>query len=192
MPICKICGCDKSPDCYYKLRSNRTESSCITCRREHSRAKYGISNVRNLDATAIFHRNTSCGYRRVLIDGIEVLEHHLVWVRANGPIPTGYHIHHIDGDKRNNQLTNLSLVSRHAHMRLHRIEQEQLKRGKIPDGMRWCSHCNVAKSIDDFPRSKSEIGGHAYFCFDCNRKYQRDYYHHKTRPRLLLERQVDC
>ena len=47
----------------------------------------------------------------------EELEHRGLWVEANGPIPKGMQIHHINGIKSDNRLENLKLVTRHENMR---------------------------------------------------------------------------
>lgn len=47
------------------------------------------------------------------------LEHHVVWETANGPIPDGFEIHHIDHNKQNNDLENLQLLSASDHQRMH-------------------------------------------------------------------------
>lgn len=47
-----------------------------------------------------------------------------IWVRTYGPIPSGYHIHHKDGDFTNNDLNNLECISAAAHMRLHHAGPE--------------------------------------------------------------------
>lgn len=60
-----------------------------------------------------------CGYRRLLHNGRRVDEHRIVWEQAHGPIPPGYHIHHIDGDKLHNDLSNLQLLTPLEHKRLH-------------------------------------------------------------------------
>lgn len=44
----------------------------------------------------------------------------LVWIQSNGKIPKGYLIHHIDEDKLNDTISNLALVTRAAHINLHR------------------------------------------------------------------------
>lgn len=49
-------------------------------------------------------------------------EHHLVWEQAFGSIPEGYEIHHKDGNKLNNSLSNLQLITRSEHARLHAIK----------------------------------------------------------------------
>lgn len=45
--------------------------------------------------------------------------HRAIWVAYNGEIPKGYHIHHKDGNKDNNDISNLELLSVSQHMRLH-------------------------------------------------------------------------
>ena len=45
--------------------------------------------------------------------------HRDVWEKANGPIPRGKHIHHVDEDKGNNDLSNLVLLSDWEHQKYH-------------------------------------------------------------------------
>ena len=42
-----------------------------------------------------------------------------VWKRLVGPIPDGYHIHHLDGNPANNSLDNLQMLSASDHAKLH-------------------------------------------------------------------------
>jgi len=45
--------------------------------------------------------------------------HRLVWVERNGPIPEGCCIHHKDGNKSNNDISNLELMTASSHMSHH-------------------------------------------------------------------------
>lgn len=51
------------------------------------------------------------GYLTVMVDGKRYYAHRIVWELANGPIPPDKFIDHIDGDKVNNRLANLRLVT---------------------------------------------------------------------------------
>jgi hypothetical protein len=53
-----------------------------------------------------------------------VFEHSVEFCRAAGlaEVPAGFVIHHVDGDKTNNQLNNLALLSVGAHTRLHSLQ----------------------------------------------------------------------
>ncbi len=78
-------------------------------------------------------------FRRTNIDRIFVKiaepnqwreESHLVWEKHNGPIPKGLLAHHIDGNPTNNTIGNLALVSRKAHINLHRSDLRLSKQKK--------------------------------------------------------------
>ena len=45
--------------------------------------------------------------------------HRVVWEHHNGAIPKGYHVHHIDGDRSNNDIDNLSLLYGRDHLSEH-------------------------------------------------------------------------
>ena len=73
-------------------------------------------------------------------------EHRVVWEREHGPIPPGAVIHHIDGDPRNNDLSNLMLcASQRDHVRLHHG-------WRIVDGQWWkpCTRCGEMKPVEEF------------------------------------------
>lgn len=45
--------------------------------------------------------------------------HRAVWEYYNGEIPKGYHIHHIDGNVDNNDISNLECISAREHLSMH-------------------------------------------------------------------------
>ncbi len=86
---------------------------------------------------------TPKGYVRFTVDGRLRLEHCVVWEEHFGPIPTGYQVHHINGDKVDNRIENLQLVDTTTHKRLH-------SGCKLLDGVWWkrCNVCGVYKPLD--------------------------------------------
>lgn len=63
-----------------------------------------------------------------------VFTHHIIICEHLGltEIPSGFCVHHIDGNKLNNDLCNLALMTIQAHMRLHQLERATT----IPKGSR--------------------------------------------------------
>ena len=51
--------------------------------------------------------------------------HRYVWEKFNGTIPKGYHVHHVDHDKNNNDIENLRLLTKSEHQRLHGKEMPE-------------------------------------------------------------------
>lgn len=67
-----------------------------------------------------FCRDDKTGY--YLNTTLHIRAHRFVWERHKGPIPDGMHIHHIDGDKSNNEIDNLELMSPSDHLSMHMKE----------------------------------------------------------------------
>lgn len=66
------------------------------------------------------HLRKRDGYIEIRISAkTSVLEHRLVWGKANGPIPKGWHVHHLNGIKHDNRLENLVAMSPSDHHRNH-------------------------------------------------------------------------
>lgn len=59
------------------------------------------------------------GYVQLNIGRKHVLEHRYLWEQANGPIPTGSVIHHMNHNRSDNRLENLMLLTTGDHTRLH-------------------------------------------------------------------------
>ena len=78
------------------------------------------------------HKNGT-GHLHVDVGEGKRLVHRLVYEAFIGEIPKGYEIHHIDGNKENNEISNLAPVTRGQHMRLHAKERKGYLGGVYPN-----------------------------------------------------------
>ena len=87
---------------------------------------------------------TAKGYLRGNFDGRMRLQHVVVWEHAYGPIPAGWHLHHVNGDKQDNRITNLRLVTATEHKRTH-------SGCELRDGVWWkpCHVCGDFKPVGE-------------------------------------------
>jgi hypothetical protein len=53
-------------------------------------------------------------------------EHRKIWEKHHGKIPKGHFVHHINGDKLDNRIENLILVSRKTHGQLHSWKRDEV------------------------------------------------------------------
>jgi len=103
------------------------------------------------------------------------------WKAAHGPIPEGYHVHHMDGDTSNNHITNLGLkevgphLSDHAKQWIQRNPERAAERTKAmqdaakewhgsEDGKKWHG--------EHYEESLAKATVYVHRCQVCNAKFQ--------------------
>lgn len=94
--------------------------------------------------------------------------HRHVWELHNGPVPSGYVIHHIDGNTRNNDIANLELTtpqehaSHHSTERLERMSPEERKANfdRLVEFMRSDEGRAHARMVNAKNRADGKYDGH--------------------------------
>jgi len=113
------------------------------------RRKYGTGHI------------TRKGYIRICDgSGVSRMQHDLVWEREVGPIPRGYVVHHVNGDKQDNRIENLDCIDHTTHKRLHSGCYQD-------DSGMWikpCRKCGEHKPITEYYQRKSGVSP---WCKDC-------------------------
>ena len=65
-----------------------------------------------------------------------------VWKFFNGEIPDGYEVHHLDDDKYNDDISNLALLTREEHLKLHADRRRGVKTFREPKQKTFvCEYC---------------------------------------------------
>lgn len=106
------------------------------------------------------HNTKPIGYERITKDGyieVKVMErpdrknrihnfkakHHIVWEEANGPVPKGYKLTFLDGNKQNCSLENLALITNAEHLEMTRNGLRN-ENSKITETGILLARCSVA------------------------------------------------
>jgi hypothetical protein len=113
-----------------------------------------ITKTNRIVPVQVFNGKTYCQYEgRYFTNGTKKM-HREVWSFYNGDIPKGHHIHHIDGDVTNNDISNLQLMEARTHLimegkKRHKDNPEWSKQfytkgiemakewHKSPEGLEW-------------------------------------------------------
>lgn len=80
-----------------------------------------------------FTKDEKTGY--YLNSTLRIRMHRFVWVCEKGEIPKGYDVHHIDHDKSNNDISNLELLSKKQHSKVHYEESSPERKQAIVDNI---------------------------------------------------------
>ena len=92
--------------------------------------------------------------------------HRIIWEMVNGPIPKGMQIDHIDGNRRNNAITNLRLATpmqNTQNRKVSKISKSQLK-GVYKYKNRWVATINLNRKRYYLGMHKTKEGAHAAYC----------------------------
>lgn len=107
----------------------------------------------------------SRGYLKCWVNGREKMLHECIWEQYhNCKKPNGFQIHHIDGNKQNNSIENLELVSGSIHRRVH------ANWVRDSNGMfiaKPCTKCNRILSFDNFYERRG-YGTPSALCKQCH------------------------
>ena len=84
-----------------------------------------------------FRRDKKTGYylSSKKIDGRRKRLHVYVWEKYNGKVPKGYAVHHIDEDKRNNEPSNLTIITKKEHAVLHGETKSEEQRERMAENV---------------------------------------------------------
>ena len=107
--------------------------------------------------------------------------HRDVWIHHNGPIPEGMHIHHIDGDTGNNDISNLACITRAEHFAEHR--EDLSKRSSTPGHLAHLER--IRPSAAEWHRSPEGIEWHRQHVKASLAKTW-------ARPRVYVEKPFQC
>lgn len=105
--------------------------------------------------------------------------HVAVWKYHNGDIPKGYHVHHIDEDRSNNQIENLKLMESGMHSSLHQNSEDRkaYQQKHIKDmrelATEWHRSEEGRKMHSRLAKKQWENAGLiTYACTECGKEFQ--------------------
>lgn len=89
--------------------------------------------------------------------------HRLVWTTTHGPIPDGWHVHHVNGNRADNRLSNLSLIHGGTHVGLHSTQPTDSQRAARANNARTHASAGNAKLTTE-QRSQAAQEGWRHGC----------------------------
>jgi predicted nucleic acid-binding Zn ribbon protein len=128
-----------------------------------------------------FNRDRQTGYYMKSGSGRKRL-HVYVWEKHNGPVPKGMSIHHIDHDKDNNDISNLTLMDSQEHRNYHvrkyvkeniQALRDNLTKNARPEANKW--HGSEAGRKWHKKQYTVSLGArkmHNHICEVCGKRYE--------------------
>ncbi len=129
-------------------------------------------------------------YKKLSINGRKIDEHrYIIEQHLDRKLDRNELVHHIDGNKRNNELYNLELIPIREHVKKHiaqgdlftitsEISKEFAKKRReaITDGNNFiCTKCGISKTPTEFHKHKRHWNGIECECKICKLKRCKDY-----------------
>lgn len=112
--------CSTSCQLKYEYKNGLRDKIKITKRAQDARRKQGLEKFKT---NPTIHINK--GYKIIYIPGSGYKKyHHYIWEKSHPPLKPGYCLHHINGDKLDNRLKNLIMLTHHDHHKLHAAQRK--------------------------------------------------------------------
>ena len=166
---CPICG---------KILGDKRSSYCLSCAKKGNRnPMYGLYGEQN-PLWKGGRKVSKNGYMQIRIRRKAYYEHRLIMEKHLGrKLRKNETVHHINGNKLDNRIENLKLVSNQAeHMRNHiGIPYKKVNNDK----QRQCYQCKKILPLNEtnfyYPQPK-RMYEYSYICRECNKKNNRNKY----------------
>ena len=97
------------------------------------------------------------GYLRVGIEGRRYLVHRLIWLIENGGVDSSLQIDHINGDRADNRISNLRLVSHRENGQNRKDKRENTKSSRFV-GVSFDKHAGKWKSCIKINGKNKHLG----------------------------------
>lgn len=105
--------------------------------------------------------------------------HQYVWEQEVGEIPKGYHVHHKDGNKLNNLIENLELLTMQEHLSKHSKDRDiealrkNLKENARPKAIEWHkSEKGLEWHKEHYEKTKDKFHIlREFICLECGEKF---------------------
>lgn len=112
----------------------------------------------------------STGYRRIQVNYRKTSVHRVIIEQQIGRrLDRTEQVHHKNGDKLDNRLENLLLISQSDHLKMHKTKYP------IIDGIKKkCGNCFEILPLSSFNKRKSDLGL-TTICKECNKIKCREY-----------------